>query len=201
MAYRDFVTKWNSEEDLLGQQALFERFLSLHTNGIVPVEAMAFLLGKMPENPFFSVQLLRELQTLASRGSYTAADAIRPSFAVPGSYKKTDNGGCAPEECDTLVGDFVQEISSFGTNNPLFYGAYLIADLCSFRPFPYANLETALLSFDHYLMSHKMAPLFFPNEQRQRFLEAVDAYTESESLAPLRSLLQEAAEITEKFLF
>ncbi len=201
MAYRDFVTKWNSEEDLLGQRALFERFLLLHTNGIVPVEAMAFLLGKMPENPFFSVQLLRELQTLASRGSYTAADAILPSFAVPGSYKKTDNGGCAPEECDTLVGDFVQDVSSFGTNNPLFYGAYLIADLCSFRPFPDANLETAILSVNHYLLTHRMAPLFFPEELRTPLREAVDAYTGKETLTPLRKILQDAAETTERLLF
>ena len=200
MTYREYTTKWNNYREQKTLNELFA-FYAAGQNMLLPAVAASYVFRMAAEKRRLSVSLVRQFHVLASYGTYDEQDALLSEISPPGVYRHSKGNGCPPEECESVVSDFIQEIHGFGQNNPLFYVAYIIGEFCRFQPFSYANLETAVMITNHFLMTRRLAPLLFLESEKNLLQEDLNIYLAQENLQPLLARISEISDKTAAHLF
>ena len=144
--------------------------------------------------------LLKEFQYCLTKNTY---DERRWQLGErPGEYKKHDyvtgrlEIGAAPEEVQEEVTELLQELENVPEEKALTAAAYFHAKLENIHPFADGNGRTGRITMNYLLLLLRHPPVIIHEEDRRAYYEALEAWDELQSLAPLRQFLEEQTEKT-----
>lgn len=115
----------------------------------------------------------------------------------PGDYKRHDyvtgrnEIGAAPEDVAEEMRELLAELSDVSEQDALKAAAYYHAKLENIHPFADGNGRVGRITMNYFLVTHGHPPITVHEEDRKAYYDALEAWDERQSLAPMETFLRE----------
>ena len=164
----------------------------------------SFLLPKIVAKEPLTVELVKEAHEITTMGTYDD----RRFFVLgerPGQFKKNDfvvgknDVGSLPQQVHSDMASLLDEINNIHGLEPeqIFRAAtYFHARFEHIHPFADGNGRVGRTMMNYFLMTHGHPPLIVFEEDRGRYYDALEAYSENEEIEPLLQFFMHQLEKT-----
>ncbi len=157
-------------------------------------EASYLFFWALGEDRALDESLIKEFQKILTESTYDPPRIWRGE--TPGEYKRgfyvvgKEETGALPEDVPEEMAELLSELPGVSSKDALTAAAYFHCKFENIHPFADGNGRTGRISMNYLLVQLDHPPIIIHEEDRKAYYEALDTWSRSLDLDPMREFLQ-----------